>query len=223
MTLIEIMVALAVVGVMFGSVVVGVGALTGSKARASTGELAGVIRSLYDTAALTGKTCRLVFDLGVASRDDDRPPVAYWAECAAGAVTAGRDRDARVDAAAASTKAGARPERRKSELGFGSSPSLQELSAQERDRIESAATFSEFTSPEIAKRQLPGSVKLSVWTRHQTAEATQGRAYLYFFPQGFTERAMIFVSQGGNSWTLTVAPLTGKATVVGDRLEVPRS
>jgi len=227
MTLIEITVAIAVVGVMFASVVVGIGALTGSKARAATGELAGVIRSLYDTASLTGKTCRLVFDLGeTRSRDDDPPAAAYWAECAAGAVTAGRDRDPRTDAAAAesqSGKSGAKRERPTRSMGFGSSPSLQDLSAQERDRIEQAATFSEFTSPEITKRKLPGSVKLSVWTRHQTQEATQGRAFLYFFPQGFTERAMIFVSQGGNSWTVTVAPLTGKATIVGDRLEVPRS
>lgn len=227
MTLIEITVALAVVGVMFASVVVGIGALTGSKARAATGELAGVIRSLYDTASLTGRTCRLVFDLGsVGSRDSDRSPVEYWAECAAGAVTAGKDRDARADAMAAARKATDSKGRRQppsDKVGFGASPSLQDLTAQEKDRIEQAATFAEFTSPEISKRKLPGAVKLSVWTKHQKEEATQGRAFLYFFPQGFTEKAMIFVSQGNNDWTVTVASLTGKATIVGERLEVPRT
>jgi general secretion pathway protein H len=66
-------------------------------------------------------------------------------------------------------------------------------------------------------------VKLSVWTRHQREVARSGTAYLYFFPQGFTERAQLYVRQGDNVWTLSVSPLTGKTSVVGEALEVPRS
>ena len=62
-TLIEMVVALAIVAVLFAAVVIGVGALTGAKAKESATELSGVIRSMYDTANLTGKTCRLVFEL----------------------------------------------------------------------------------------------------------------------------------------------------------------
>ncbi|HZH04204.1 MAG TPA: prepilin-type N-terminal cleavage/methylation domain-containing protein [Myxococcaceae bacterium] len=219
MTLIEMMVALAVVGVMFSAAVMGVGALTGSKARGATGELAGIIRSLYDTASLSGKTCRLVFDLGNARADgDDAPPVKYWAECAAGAVTAGRDRES-----PAGSKG--RPERSESKpAGFsGASPTLQDLVAQEKERVESAATYASFTSPEVPRRELPSSVRVSVWTRHQRVASESGLASLYFFPQGFTERAMVFISQGSNVWTVTVSPLTGKTAVVGERLEVPSS
>ena len=64
---------------------------------------------------------------------------------------------------------------------------------------------------------------MSVWTRHQKTAVEQGVAYLYFFPQGYTEKAHVYVRQGDNVWTLTVSPLTGKVSVVAEELEVPRS
>ncbi len=72
-------------------------------------------------------------------------------------------------------------------------------------------------------QKLPSNVRIGVWTRNQREEVTSGTAYLYFFPQGFTERAMVFVRQGNNAWTITVSPLTGKTQIVADALEVPRS
>ena len=60
-------------------------------------------------------------------------------------------------------------------------------------------------------------------TRQQREPTEKGLAYLYFFPQGFTERAQVYVRQGDNVWTLRVQPLTGKVDVVGEALEVPRS
>jgi len=48
-------------------------------------------------------------------------------------------------------------------------------------------------------------------------------AYLYFFPQGFTEKAHVYVRQGDNVWTLAVSPLTGKVEIAGEALEVPKS
>ena len=63
----------------------------------------------------------------------------------------------------------------------------------------------------------------SFWTRHQHDPIGAVTAYLYFFPEGITERALVFLRQGRNTWTLQVAPLTGKTTLVGEQLEVPRS
>ena len=133
-------------------------------------------------------------------------------------MTAGRDRDSE-------TGSKGRPERSDSRSGSfsGASPTLQDLAAQEKERVEAAATYAAFTSPEVPRRELPGSVRVSVWTRHQRAASESGLASLYFFPQGFTERAMVFISQGSNVWTVTVSPLTGKTAVIGERLEVPSS
>lgn len=225
-TLIELSVALAIAAVMFGMAVVSIGALTGSKARAAAGELGGVIRSLYDTAALSGRTCRLVFELP-AEKDDDSP-ATYRAECAAGALATTKDRDeelrevqrAEEEKAREGDKAPPTDTRFRSPL---EGPSLQELVGAEKDRVEGTARFSGFTDAEFETRKLPSSVKLSVWTQHQRSPVRSGTAFLYFFPQGFTEKAHLYVSQGDNVWTITVAPLTGKTSVVSEELEVPRS
>ena len=94
LTLIELVVALGIVVVLFAAVVYGVGALTGAKAKEASAELAGTIRALYDTAALSGKTCRLVFEL--PQKNDEDGAVRYHAECAKGSITAGADRPPRA-------------------------------------------------------------------------------------------------------------------------------
>ncbi len=225
MTLIELSIALAIVAVLFSAVVMTAGALTGTKAKSSAAELAGVIRSLYDSAGLRGKTCRLVFQLPTAKQEG---PVKYWAECAAGNVTTSRARDdllqqdrQKLAELASRPQPSSPPARPPSSSTY--QPNFQDLMAQERDRVEAAARFSIYTAPEITARQLPSAVKLSVWTKHQREAVSSGIAYLYFFPQGFTEKAMIFVGQGNNVWTISVQPLTGKAVIVGEQLEVPRS
>jgi prepilin-type N-terminal cleavage/methylation domain-containing protein len=63
LTLIEVMVVVAIAAMLLAAVVVSVSALTGARARATLGELGATARALYDTAALTGHTCRMVFDL----------------------------------------------------------------------------------------------------------------------------------------------------------------
>jgi general secretion pathway protein H len=229
LTLIELSVAMAIVAVLFAGVVMSVGAITGSKARAAAGELGGVIRSLYDTAALSGKTCRLVFEL--PDEKDEDGVAKYRAECAAGNVTTRRDRDAALrddaraaeDAAKRASRGGSGGHSDSRTRSLSDEPSLQEMLAQEKERVDSAARYSEYTTPELGPRELPSSVRLSVWTRHQREAVKRGVAYLYFFPQGFTEKAHVYVRQGSNVWTLTVAPLTGKTAVVSEELEVPRS
>ncbi|MBN1203820.1 MAG: prepilin-type N-terminal cleavage/methylation domain-containing protein [Myxococcaceae bacterium] len=224
LTLIEICIALLIAAVLFSAVVASVGAITGSKAKAAAAELAGVIRSLYDTAALSGKTCRLVFEIADPKGEDT---TKYRAECAEGAVTTSRDREAAIKEENRSReeeqRRGGDERRNFTREGSGGAPGIQELMEQEQDRVEQAARFSSYTGEEVAPRELPGSVTLSVWTRQQKTAVDQGVAYLYFFPQGYTEKAQVYVRQGDNVWTLTIAPLTGKVDIVAEELEVPRS
>lgn len=219
LTLIELIVAIAIVAVLFGGVVTGVGAVTGASARQAAGELAGTIRSVYDTAALSGKTCRLAFELPADREEDGDKEVVYRAECAASGVTTDRDRDealAREGQEDGARRAG-RPRRYDS-----SDPALKELFAAEERRIESQAAFSAFTSEEVRPQKLPPSVRVHVWTRAQQKPATSGKAFLYFFPQGYTEKAHVYVRQGQNVWTVTVSPLTGKTMIHAEELPVPR-
>ena len=234
-TLIELMVALAVAGTLFAALILGLGALTGARARTAMGELGGAARSLYDTAALTGNTCRLVLLLP----RDDSAEFAYRAECANGPVTSSMDRDQEIrDATKAAVEAykkgnrGSRsatpdPRTATSSAGaygsYGSTGStLLDVLDSEKARVEKAAAFSAFSTPEIQPRKMSG-VRVSVWTSHQKAKIDSGLAYLYFFPQGYTERAQVTVRQGKNVWTLLVSPITGKTSIVDGEPEIPKS
>jgi general secretion pathway protein H len=219
-TLIELLVALTIAFLMFAALILGLGALTGTRARKALGELGAAARSLYDTAALTGNTCRLVFLLP----KDDSAEFSYRAECASGPVTSSLDRDQELrQATKAALEAEKRGKGKRSPAGPSSSGStLLDLLDSEKERVEKAATFSAFTAPEIQPRKMSG-VRVSVWTAHQRTKADTGLAYLYFFPQGYTERAQVTVRQGHNVWTLLVSPITGKTSIVDGEPELPRS
>jgi general secretion pathway protein H len=229
LTLIELVVAMSIVTLLVTLTVVSADAITGQKAKSATGELAGTIRSLYDTASLTGKTCRLAFELP-GERDEDGS-VKVSAECAQGAVTTSRDREevlreARDESDRLARETDRDRRRREDEERDRLSrddddKNLQDLMAEEKERVEAAARFQGFQSSQVKPRAFPSNVRISVWTRHQREPVRSGLAYLYFFPQGFTEQAQIVVRQGGNAWTLSVSPLTGKTSVVDRELEAP--
>ncbi|NVJ24672.1 prepilin-type N-terminal cleavage/methylation domain-containing protein [Myxococcus sp. AM011] len=228
LTLIEISIAIIIVAMLFSAAVMGIGSLTGAKAKGAAGELAGTIRSLYDSAALRGKTCRLVFEI---PDPKEEKATRYHAECAESAVTTARDRDTalrdenreREQARRSNRGSSQGNEERRSYLASGGETlSAQELMDGEKERVQNAAKFSSFTSEEVPARDLPADVRVSVWTRQQKEAVDNGVAYLYFFPQGYTEKAYVYVSQGDNAWTLDVSPLTGKVNIANDILEVPR-
>jgi general secretion pathway protein H len=81
-TLIELLIVVGIVALLAGLAAPALGTLTGANARKASGELAGSLRALFDTAALRHVTCRMALDL------DHR---AWWAECAQGPVGAARD------------------------------------------------------------------------------------------------------------------------------------
>ncbi|MGA9521434.1 MAG: prepilin-type N-terminal cleavage/methylation domain-containing protein [Myxococcaceae bacterium] len=227
LTLIEITIALAVVAVLFAAVISGVGALTGAKAKESASKLASTIRAIYDTAALSGRTCRLVFQL--PDPRDEEASTKYWAECAEGALTSSRDRDEELREAreaaeeeAENAARGINKNREQRDFNMADDPTLDDYLSQEQRRIENRAKYSSFTTEELEPREIPAAVRLSIWTRMQKDPVDSGIAYLYFFPQGYTERAMVFVTQGPNEWTIKVSPLTGKAEIVPELLEVPK-
>ena len=222
MTLIEIAIALVIAAVLFAAVVVGVGSITGTKARSAAGELAGTIRALYDTASLTGKTCRIVFELPPEKSEE---VARYHAECAPKGVTTDRDRENSLKDDNREREQAAKDPGRARRQNFtrsdNTAPSIQDLAAEEKERVENAARYSAYTTPEVTPRELPDGVTHSVWTRHQRKATENGVAYLYFLPQGYTEQAHVQVRQGDNVWTLDLSPLTGKVNVVPEALEVP--
>jgi general secretion pathway protein H len=72
-TLIELLIVVSVIALVSAAAVPALGALTGAEARKAAGELAGAMRTVFDSAALRHATCRIV--LSPAKR-------SWWAECA---------------------------------------------------------------------------------------------------------------------------------------------
>jgi general secretion pathway protein H len=202
LTLIEISVALAVVALALLVAVPSIEAFTGVVARQEAGRLAGAIRFLYGASALSGKVCRLVFDM------DEK---AWWAECTEGRFTVEREKEKALGGRRVEKETEKKPDQPRDEIEAM------------RLKVEKKAEFSEFTGEEVKRHALPDGAELSVWTGHQREKYTKGIAYLYFFPQGNTERARIYLSSGhGHTYTLVVFPLNGRVQVVDEELEVPR-
>ncbi len=224
-TLLELMIVIAIIALVTGGAIVSIGSILGTQAKESSSELAGAIRLMFDSAALTGRTCRMVFELPALK--DTEAKVKYHAECAKSGLTARRDRDEEMKDLDKYEKELAKhppqQDTRYRSLLSEQNPTLQDLQAREKKRVEQDAKYAAFANEEIKERTLPRSVRVSVWTKHQREAIKTGTAYLYFFPQGFTERSQLVVSQGTNMWTLVVSSLTGKVNVVNDALEIPKT
>ncbi len=209
LTLIELGISLLIVGLLMAGVVPAIEGVTGVRARESAGKLTGMIRYMYNQSALSGHPCRMTFDM------ENRQ---YWAECSDSNFVMSEEREkSRGGGAVEEDNKGSR------RRGIDSFDLADAKAAEaERDRIEKKAQFSDFNTSEIEKQLLPSGVELSVWVDHQTEKYTKGKAYLYFFPQGYTERAQIYLTSGSTTYTIKVQPLTGKAKVEAKELELPR-
>jgi len=200
MTLIEIGVALAVAALMLAVAVPALSAVTRAQLRQKSGQLAGAVRSLYGSAAIGGRTCRLVFDL-----DAD----AYWSECAKTNVRLSREGE--------QSQGGARVPGREELL-----QAREGLSEEEREKLEIAQKSAFAPSSDVPKTDLGGSVKFTdIWVQHQPERYTTGKSFLYFWSSGLTEEASVHLAQGDDVYSLIVSPLTGRVKIVGDRVDAP--
>lgn len=200
MTLIEIGVALAVAGLMLAIAIPALSAVTRAQLRQRSGQLAGGIRALYGSAAIGGRTCRLVLDLDAN---------AYWSECAKTNVRLSREGER--------SQNGARIASRTEELR-----PREGMSEEDRVKLELQQKSVFAASPDIPRTELGAAVRFAdVWVQHQPERYTTGNAFLYFWSSGLTEEASIHVSQGDDVYSLLVSPLTARVRIVADRVDAP--
>jgi general secretion pathway protein H len=201
-TLIEVIIVVAVIGVMAAAAMPAVNSFTGANARSAAGEIAGAYRYLFDTAALRHQTCRLVVDIDARE---------WWAEC----TTAGPG--SRRGQPVMAKDGTAEDDERDLAKGFSDEPDA------EKRKFLARAKFAEFKDRQVQKRKLKGGAAFEkVWTPRQRDPQTKGKAYVYFFPQGQADRAQIPVADGSNAYTVVTQPLSGRARVVNGIPEVPR-
>jgi general secretion pathway protein H len=202
-TLVELLIAVAVMAVLTAAAVPALNAVTGANARSAAGELAGAMRYLFDTAALRHQTCRLALDL------DER---SWWAECTKDRVFAGREALSASDAA--------REAEEEEEDLAARFPDDRDA---EQRRLLAKAKWGQFSDRIAKKRTLPGDAAFrEVSVEHLREPATSGKAYVYFYAQGRAEEARVPIVDGDNVYSVLLPAFTGRARVVAGKPEVRR-
>jgi len=207
---------------------VGIRRLRQSDLRTASAKMAGALRFTYDRAVTTGRYYRVVIDL-----DEKR----YWPEVSDDRFYMVRGRGGKVPqpedeipdpltAGMAPTPA-ATPRASGSGLGSvlgmlgGGGGSTGTVAA--RVGVGKARFAPDATQAKMRSAPLKGVTISAVWTPRLDEPVTQGRAYLYYYPEGMTERAIIHLADyADGAFSLIVHPLTGRVQIVGGRVEIPR-
>ena len=218
-TLLEILVALAVVALMFTLVLGGARRLAHTELRGSAGKLASVIRYLFDRASTTGKIHRLVLDFETGK---------YWAEVSDDRFLLPRERETDESRAKDSDEATRLAEEekekqkeaeRQNEMGGGTAYDFSRY--QPTEWKPKRARFDMFQERTLKVTQLKGAKLADMFTPRYAGPVTTGKGYLYFFPLGQTEPGLIRISDpdGTTFYSLLIHPLNGRVKVYAGRIE----
>jgi len=208
LTLIELVIVVALLALMVTIVVPSVINIIGANLRSTAGEVAGAIRFTYDLAARKNVPFRLVFDL------DEQ---AYWVESASEKYLLEREKtevsEGRVDEDA---------EREKEQERTRRFIDRNYIEGGEMWQPKGKPSFSAFAGRYTKKKPLPDDIVFQdVWVSHQDDRVTAGRAYLYCFPTGMTERAVVHIGDDAeDAYTLVVEALTGVVKIHPEYIEV---
>ena len=209
------MVVVAIMGLLVGASVYGFRSIAKSQLRSSSAKLAGAIRYCFDRAVTTGSYYRLVLDI-----DGDK----YWAERSDDRtyLTAGKEdspgKGEALDVQALEKKRD-EDDAKLQELATSVGGQMVTLDPPPKPKRAKFQTFKDTTLPQV---KLTHAKLFDVYTPRQREPYTQGKAYLYFFPDGHTERAVIRLNDGDEFYSLIVHPLTGRVEVMSGKVDIPR-
>lgn len=214
MTLIEVMVVLVLVALMVGSAVAGIRSMAKSDLRASASKMAGAIRYLFDRASTTGKVHRLVLDM-----DKER----YWAEVSddrfvmAGGRETEESRKKEADKLAKEAEEAAKRADEKAGLD-----EMQARYKPEEFRPK-RARFGAFKEMAVRPVDLKGARIADLYTPRLADPLDVGKGYIYFFPLGMTEAAIVHLTDLKRDavYSLVVHPLTGRVQIKNSYIEPP--
>ncbi len=198
LTLIELMVTIAVIAFVTTAVVLGSGAVVNSRMRGAATMISGAIRIAFTRASATSRPNRLAFDIDnskVILEETSDNVLVHQGDATGGAeATTPEERDALAQAARI--------------LKGPQAP---------RARFSPVKALGLDDPDTSGGRSLGKGVKFrKVETGHSPEGQTSGRAYLYFWPGGQTERASIQLMPAGaqrpeDGLSILVSPLTGRA------------
>ncbi len=216
-TLLEILIVIAIMGMVVGSVTVGLRAVTNSDLRTAASKMSGGIRYLFDRASATGRIHRLVIDFEQQK---------YWAEVSDDRFLMARERETEetrqreVEEIAKEEE----EEKRLAEEKQEGQRNKYDISAYQPEEFKpKRARFSAFKELAIKPVNLKGPKIASIFTPRLAEPQTTGRGYIYFFPLGQTEPALVHLADKDDKkfYSLVVHPLTGRVQVHSEYIEPP--
>ena len=218
-TLLEVLIAVGLLAVVGGVVVRSIRVATRSDVRQAAGKIGGAVKYLFDRASTTGKIHRLVFDL-----DSGR----YWAEVSDDKFLLPREKETEESRAAELEKR-AREDEEEKRKQEESARSSNDRYAPNPEKYQPSEWKPKRARFQPVKESTARPVKLSrvkvagVWSPRSADLVREGKAYVYFFPLGFTEAAWLHVTneKGEGGYTVAVHPLTGRTRVWDQIVEPP--
>ena len=209
LTLVEIVIAVALIALLSGSLMFGKNMLVGSRVKSAATLIVASVRYGLTRANATGKPTRLVIDLDKSqlSLEEDSTSLMLREKKS-------KDQTGGAEAAtAAETKIRAESER------------IVEGPHQARPRFTKLAGVKGPVEGLAAGRALGDGVEIvRVRTEHDDDAIREGRAYIYFWPGGTTERAIVQLQKHGDkqpSLTIVLSPLTGRAKIEKGEVDFP--
>jgi len=202
LTLIELMVTVALIGMVTAGIVISSGAVINSRMRGAAGMITGAVRIAFTRASATSRPNRLVFDIdnGAVILEETRDVLALKKDDVAGGAAAATEEERDAIATAARIIKGPQAPRARF----------------------SAVRALGFDEPDTSGgRPIGKGVRFrKVETAHSPDGQTSGRAYLYFWPGGQTERAAIQLARAtsgddaNEGMTILISALTGRVRTV---------
>jgi type II secretory pathway pseudopilin PulG len=236
MTLLEVIVVIALIGMISW---LGVGAirwLRGANAVETSVEMAAVMRRTSQLAQTSGQMYRVVFDLGAT----DSEPQTYRVEvCAGGPAALSKEpelpeqqndeakkravEDAKqrlsTTAPQGALPTGSDEEGRAEDMALALAGQL----GARRSCVVSTELFGDPDGKGAVRKVVTerGARIKQVWVQHLEDSISHGMVAVYFFPSGSAEKAIFEVGDGRNTFTLLVHGLTGRVEVRDGSLRDP--
>ncbi|HEY2404480.1 MAG TPA: prepilin-type N-terminal cleavage/methylation domain-containing protein [Polyangiaceae bacterium] len=205
LTLIEVLIVVVLIALLSGTILFGPGMLEASRMRAAETLIVSSVRQGLTVANSSGRPTRLAFDFDKESITLEQANTSV--------VVRGKSKDA-VD--------GIEPADEREKKARAESDRILEGPHPPKPNFHAIAGLGTATGAGQARELGKGVEFISVQTDHDEDPRTSGRAYLYFFPGGATERASIQLKRQGDEGGVTVAvsALTGRAKILSGRVDL---
>ena len=193
---------MALIGLLAGAAIFGSGMLGSSRLRAAATLVAAGVRSGIARSNSIGRPTRLVIDL-----DAER-------------VTLEEASSSRMLREKSKPAGGAQVATEAEQAAKAESDRILEGPRAPRTAFQPAPAFADTPTG----RELGSGIDLvQVQTEHDEEPVTSGRAYVYFWPGGMTERAHVQLRRAGDpeGLTVTVSSLTGRTKILRGRVDLP--